>query len=60
MFENHKEILDYLKQKFKDDFSFLLSGINRADNLDVDIVYQPRLNEYMGNKTVQLLIKDIK
>lgn len=60
MFENHKEILDYLKQKFKDDFSFLLSGINRAENLDVDIVYQPQLNEYMGNKTVQLLIKDIK
>ena len=60
MFENHKEILDYLKQKFKDDFSFLFSGINRAENLDVDIVYQPQLNEYMGNKTVQLLIKDIK
>lgn len=41
-----------------DEYDKLTNGLN--SNVKIDIIYYPDINEYMGNKTVQLIIQNYR
>jgi single-stranded-DNA-specific exonuclease len=59
-FNKRDEVIDILKQVYGDDYSEYESGYIRPKGLSLDILFQPDINEYMGRKSVQLKLKDIK
>lgn len=59
-FNKRDEVIDILKQVYGDDYSEYESGYIRPKGLFLDILFQPDINEYMGRKSVQLKLKDIK
>lgn len=59
MFNEVENKLRYLEEKYgKDKISNLLAGID--ENIYIDIVYSPQINEYKGFKNIQLVIKDFR
>ena len=59
-FNKRDEVIDILKQVYGDDYNEYESGYIRPKGLFLDILFQPDINEYMGRKSVQLKLKDIK
>ena len=59
-FNKRDEVIDILKQVYGDDYSEYESGYIRPKGLFLDILFQPDINEYMGRRSVQLKLKDIK
>lgn len=58
IFSNYEKYINYLNEKFNtNDFILEYESI---ENRVIDIIYTPIINEYMNNKTIQLLIKDLR
>lgn len=58
IFSNHEKYINYLNEKFKTS-DFILEYEN-IENRMIDIIYTPIINEYINNRTIQLLIKDLR
>lgn len=58
LFFNGREATDILLQRAYGDG--YLTYIDRLPDFYLDILFQPDINEYMGRRTVQLKIKDIR
>lgn len=56
-FNKRDEVFELLQQVYGDDLN---SNIDRPRGLCVNILFQPDVNEYMGRRTIQLKIKDMK
>lgn len=58
IFNSFEKYIKYFDEKFKTkDF---VSEYENINNRIIDIIYTPIINEYMNNKNIQLLIKDIR
>lgn len=56
-FNKSKEVEDILYEVYGDNFN---AALDRPVGLYLDILFQPDINEYMGRRSVQLKIKDVK
>jgi len=53
-------IKEILKNIFGDEYGDVGNGYIRPKGLFLNILFQPDINEYMGRRSVQLKLKDIK
>lgn len=58
IFSNFDKYISYFNKKFETEDIILEQ--NNIKNKFIDILYTPVINEYMNNKSIQLLIKDIR
>lgn len=58
IFSNFDKYISYFNEKFETEDIILEQ--NNIKNKFIDILYTPVINEYMNNKSIQLLIKDIR
>ena len=56
-FTKSDEILSYLENKFGNK---IYNNYSNQYNLPIDIIYYPTINEFNGNRSIQLNIKDIR
>lgn len=59
-FNKRDEVIEILKLAYGDDYSEYEAGYIKPKGLVLDILFQPDINEYMGRRSVQLKLKDIK
>ncbi|MFR1708006.1 MAG: single-stranded-DNA-specific exonuclease RecJ [Clostridium sp.] len=59
-FNKRDEVIEILKLAYGDDYSEYEAGYIKPKGLALDILFQPDINEYMGRRSVQLKLKDIK
>lgn len=59
-FNKRDEVIEILKLAYGDDYSEYEGGYIKTKGLFLDILFQPDINEYMGRRSVQLKLKDIK
>ncbi|WFA09847.1 single-stranded-DNA-specific exonuclease RecJ [Tissierella sp. Yu-01] len=59
LFNDAESFIDNLTDKYgKHQFEKILNGIE--NNINVDILYYPDINEYMGNVTIQVIISSYR
>ena len=56
-FNKVEEFIELLKEKYNDDYEKVL---NNPKGLKLDIIFLPEINEFNGNKSKQLKIKDFR
>lgn len=59
-FNKRDEVIEILKLAYGDDYSEYEAGYIKPKGLVLDILFQPDINEYMGRRSIQLKLKDIK
>jgi single-stranded-DNA-specific exonuclease len=59
-FNKREEVIDILKHIYGEDYCEYENGYVRPKGLFLNILFQPDINEYMGRKSMQLKLKDIK
>ena len=59
-FNKRDEVIEILKNIFGDEYGDVGNGYIRPKGLFLNILFQPDINEYMGRRSVQLKLKDIK
>ena len=59
-FNKREEVIDILKHIYGEDYCEYENGYVKPKGLFLNILFQPDINEYMGRKSMQLKLKDIK